>query len=59
MDKSFFLKYYRNPIGSITKSSEATNKLAPIVASFSSRGPNPVNPNILKVKLVHFCKQSY
>ncbi|PON49818.1 Subtilase [Parasponia andersonii] len=46
-----YINSTRSPIGSISKSNEATNKLAPLVVSFSSRGPNPVTPNILKPDL--------
>ncbi|KAF3433609.1 hypothetical protein FNV43_RR24711 [Rhamnella rubrinervis] len=35
----------------IFKSNEANNLLSPYVPSFSSRGPNPITPNILKPDL--------
>lgn len=38
-----------NPEGSIEKSVEVPEKLAPFVVSFSSRGPNPITKDILKV----------
>ncbi|KAL8150601.1 hypothetical protein V2J09_020409 [Rumex salicifolius] len=41
--------YY--PIGSILKSHDANDTLAPYIASFSSRGPNPISPGILKPDL--------
>nr|XP_017239906.1 PREDICTED: cucumisin-like [Daucus carota subsp. sativus] len=37
-----------NPIGTILKSNEENDTFAPYVASFSSRGPNPVTFDILK-----------
>ncbi|PON53866.1 Subtilase [Trema orientale] len=46
-----YINSTRSPIASISKSNEATNRLAPFVVSFSSRGPNPVTPNILKPDL--------
>ncbi|XP_028961744.1 cucumisin-like isoform X2 [Malus domestica] len=38
----------RNPTATIWKSTEGMDALAPYVPSFSSRGPNPNTPNILK-----------
>ncbi|RXH94526.1 hypothetical protein DVH24_024210 [Malus domestica] len=38
----------RNPTATIWKSTEGVDALAPYVPSFSSRGPNPNTPNILK-----------
>ncbi|XP_021295311.1 cucumisin-like [Herrania umbratica] len=38
----------RNPTATIFKSKEANDSLAPYVVSFSSRGPNPITPDILK-----------
>ncbi|PON49813.1 Subtilase [Parasponia andersonii] len=46
-----YINSTRSPLASISKSHEATNKLAPFVASFSSRGPNPSSANILKPDL--------
>ncbi|KAL8150602.1 hypothetical protein V2J09_020410, partial [Rumex salicifolius] len=43
------ISYY--PIGSILKSHDAKDTLAPYIASFSSRGPNPISPGILKPDL--------
>ena len=37
------------PTASIWKSNEGTDNLAPYIVAFSSRGPNPVTPSILKV----------
>ncbi|PRQ57074.1 putative cucumisin [Rosa chinensis] len=45
------LDLYRNPIATIFKSEEINDVLAPYVPSYSSRGPNPMNPNILKPDL--------
>ncbi|EXB55373.1 NifU-like protein 3 [Morus notabilis] len=38
-------------MASISKSNEAKDRLAPCIPSFSSRGPNPISPNILKPDL--------
>ncbi|KAF6160426.1 hypothetical protein GIB67_019195, partial [Kingdonia uniflora] len=38
----------RNPIGTILVSQTMKNAMAPIVPQFSSRGPNPISPNVLK-----------
>ncbi|XP_047331593.1 cucumisin-like [Impatiens glandulifera] len=40
-----------NPIGSILKSTQVFDASAPYIASFSSRGPNPITPHILKPDL--------
>ncbi|XP_020588217.1 LOW QUALITY PROTEIN: cucumisin-like [Phalaenopsis equestris] len=40
-----------NPTASISKSQTALDAAAPYVASFSSRGPNPITSNILKPDL--------
>ncbi|XP_047314240.1 cucumisin-like [Impatiens glandulifera] len=40
-----------NATASILKSNEAVDGFAPYVASFSSRGPNPITPDILKPDL--------
>ncbi|KAI9080708.1 hypothetical protein K1719_037374 [Acacia pycnantha] len=41
-------KRTRNPTATIFKSNEGKDPLSPYVASFSSRGPNPITPDILK-----------
>ncbi|KAL0922347.1 hypothetical protein M5K25_006325 [Dendrobium thyrsiflorum] len=41
----------RNPTASISKSEGVFDATAPYVVSFSSRGPNPITPNILKPDL--------
>ncbi|XP_061341934.1 cucumisin-like [Gastrolobium bilobum] len=41
----------KNATATIFRSDEVNNSLAPYVASFSSRGPNPITPNILKPDL--------
>ncbi|KAL5568981.1 hypothetical protein UlMin_025556 [Ulmus minor] len=46
-----YINLTRNATASILRSDEGSNKLAPYIASFSSRGPNPVTPNILKPDL--------
>ncbi|KAL5568990.1 hypothetical protein UlMin_025565 [Ulmus minor] len=46
-----YINSTRNATASILRSDEGSNKLAPYIASFSSRGPNPVTPNILKPDL--------
>ncbi|XP_050156053.1 cucumisin-like isoform X4 [Malus sylvestris] len=43
-----YLNSTRNPTATIWKSTEGMDALAPYVPSFSSRGPNPNTPNILK-----------
>ncbi|XP_058762381.1 cucumisin-like isoform X2 [Vicia villosa] len=44
----YYMKSTRNPTATIFKSEEVEDLLSPYVASFSSRGPNPITPNILK-----------
>ena len=45
----------RNPEATIMVSEEIQDFTAPYAASFSSRGPNPITPDILKVnKLTKF-----
>ncbi|KAF8010018.1 hypothetical protein BT93_J0866 [Corymbia citriodora subsp. variegata] len=46
-----YLKSTRNSTATIFKSTEATDLLAPVVASFSSRGPSPITSDILKPDL--------
>ncbi|XP_024029241.1 cucumisin-like [Morus notabilis] len=46
-----YMNSTRKPIASIWRSTEARNRLAPYIPAFSSRGPNPVSPNILKPDL--------
>ncbi|XP_058762382.1 cucumisin-like [Vicia villosa] len=43
-----YINSTRNPTATIFKSEEVEDLLSPYVASFSSRGPNPITPNILK-----------
>jgi len=43
------LDYYRNPTATIFKSYEGKDSFAPYIAPFSSRGPNVITPDILKV----------
>ncbi|CAA0842262.1 Subtilase family protein [Striga hermonthica] len=48
------LEYIRttdNPVATIFYSDEWKDVMAPVVASFSSRGPNPLSPDILKPDL--------
>ncbi|WOG93971.1 hypothetical protein DCAR_0313261 [Daucus carota subsp. sativus] len=48
-DKAFkYIRSTRNPTATIFKSVEAVEKRTPYVASFSSRGPNSITPEILK-----------
>ncbi|KAJ1389148.1 Peptidase S8/S53 domain [Sesbania bispinosa] len=47
-----YVKSVRTPTGTIFKSIEFKDTLAPEVASFSSRGPNIVTPEILKPDLI-------
>ncbi|XP_058744850.1 cucumisin-like [Vicia villosa] len=47
-----YINSVRTPIATIFKSDELENTLAPVVASFSSRGPNLVTPDILKPDLI-------
>ncbi|KAI5434261.1 hypothetical protein KIW84_021216 [Lathyrus oleraceus] len=44
----YYMKSTRNPTATIFKSEEVEDSLSPYIASFSSRGPNPITPNILK-----------
>ncbi|CAN7099502.1 unnamed protein product [Brassica rapa subsp. narinosa] len=46
-----FLSYInstKNPIAAVLKSETIFNQKAPVIASYSSRGPNPIIPDILK-----------
>ncbi|WVY91659.1 hypothetical protein V8G54_037173 [Vigna mungo] len=43
-----YMKSTSNPAATIFKTYEAKDSSAPYIASFSSRGPNKVTPNILK-----------
>ncbi|KAL6550058.1 hypothetical protein OROMI_020546 [Orobanche minor] len=43
-----YIKATDNPIATILYSDEWKDAMAPTVASFSSRGPNPISPDILK-----------
>ncbi|KAL2333303.1 hypothetical protein Fmac_014516 [Flemingia macrophylla] len=47
-----YINSTRDPTATIFKSDEIKDTLAPFVASFSSRGPNIVTPEILKPDLV-------
>ncbi|PON53873.1 Subtilase [Trema orientale] len=46
-----YINSSRKPTATISRSKEGPNKLAPYIASFSSRGPHPYTPNILKPDL--------
>ncbi|XP_060671702.1 cucumisin [Ziziphus jujuba] len=46
-----YMNSKRNATASIFRSNEVTDKLAPYIPSFSSRGPNPISRNILKPDL--------
>ncbi|XP_024977621.1 cucumisin-like [Cynara cardunculus var. scolymus] len=46
-----YIRSTRNATAVIMKSEDVTNSSSPYVASFSSRGPNPINKNILKPDL--------
>ncbi|KAF3433600.1 hypothetical protein FNV43_RR24702 [Rhamnella rubrinervis] len=46
-----YINSSREPIGTIFKSNEVNGKLAPYITDFSSRGPNPISPKILKPDL--------
>ncbi|KAK2968586.1 hypothetical protein RJ640_009414 [Escallonia rubra] len=48
---SIYINTTSNPSATILRSNEATDTLAPYVASFSSRGPNPITSDILKPDL--------
>ncbi|MED6170746.1 hypothetical protein PIB30_034013 [Stylosanthes scabra] len=48
---SYSVSMRNNATATIFKSDEVRDSLAPYVASFSSRGPNPITPNILKPDL--------
>lgn len=43
----------RNPTATIFKSVQAIERRTPYVASFSSRGPNSITPEILKVGITY------
>ncbi|KAI9078364.1 hypothetical protein K1719_039740 [Acacia pycnantha] len=45
---AFPLPCTKQPTATIFKSNEGKDPLSPYVASFSSRGPNPITPDILK-----------
>lgn len=54
--------FYRLPTGYITPpTTKIGTKPAPVMAAFSSKGPNTISPDILKVLLMktvpHFCSQ--
>lgn len=44
---------YRTPTAEILRSETDKDSAAPVVASFSSRGPNAIEQNILKVYISH------
>ncbi|XP_050904344.1 cucumisin isoform X3 [Lathyrus oleraceus] len=44
----YYMKSTRNPTATIFKSEEVEDSLSPYIASFSSRGPNPITLNTLK-----------
>ncbi|KAJ0964120.1 hypothetical protein J5N97_029242 [Dioscorea zingiberensis] len=46
-----YIKTSSNPVAVIEVSDQWTDPLAPTVVSFSSRGPNPITPDILKPDL--------
>ncbi|KAA8522322.1 hypothetical protein F0562_013317 [Nyssa sinensis] len=46
-----YIRSTDNPIATILVSETLNDTMAPIVVSFSSRGPNPFNPDILKPDL--------
>lgn len=50
MHACLIIYYFRNPVATIQKSVEGLVESAPFVVSFSSRGPNPITKNILKVR---------
>ncbi|XVE69291.1 hypothetical protein DITRI_Ditri09bG0140000 [Diplodiscus trichospermus] len=43
-----YMKSTSSPTATIFRSNEANDTLAPYIVSFSSRGPNPITPDILK-----------
>ncbi|KAG6484750.1 hypothetical protein ZIOFF_053275 [Zingiber officinale] len=43
-----YINNTKNPVANIHKSEEVFDSKAPLVASFSSRGPNTITPDILK-----------
>ncbi|KAG6480854.1 hypothetical protein ZIOFF_057442 [Zingiber officinale] len=46
-----YINNTKNPVANIHKSEEVFDSEAPLVASFSSRGPNTITPDILKPEL--------
>ncbi|WCJ20434.1 Subtilisin-like protease SBT4.4 [Euphorbia peplus] len=47
-----YMKSSKNPVGKILKSEEIKDSTAPLVASFSSRGPNKMAGDLLKPDIV-------
>uniref|UniRef100_M4DNV0 Subtilisin-like protease n=1 Tax=Brassica campestris TaxID=3711 RepID=M4DNV0_BRACM len=43
-----YINSTKNPIAAVLKSETIFNQKAPVIASYSSRGPNPIIPDILK-----------
>ncbi|XP_059434013.1 cucumisin-like [Corylus avellana] len=48
---SIYINTTRGPTATIHKTKERKDTFAPYIPSFSSRGPNPITPNILKPDL--------
>ncbi|GKU88293.1 hypothetical protein SLEP1_g2575 [Rubroshorea leprosula] len=46
-----YLNSTKSPTASLTFKGTAYGKRAPIMVAFSSRGPNPIGPNLLKLDL--------
>ncbi|KAK8976699.1 hypothetical protein V6N11_057297 [Hibiscus sabdariffa] len=48
-----YLSTTENPTATIFRTTQNNNQFAPFVVSFSSRGPNPITADILKVYIVY------
>lgn len=49
-----YIRGTKNPQGKIRKSVVIRDRTAPVVVSFSSRGPNPISSNILNIVYIMF-----
>lgn len=54
-----FLRVFRYPVATIMVGETWKDAVAPKVVSFSSRGPSPVTPDILKVKHHHHLFETF
>lgn len=54
-----YINTTRSPTATIFRSDQVTDTFAPYVVSFSSRGPNPITKDIIKVAYIIVLLQSY